>query len=120
MDELICDMAEYYRIYDCNVCSVFLLSTLCWGLPRESRVKMKLAEQKYTTSEILLAGIFDRLSLLWWAKTEDGANNTNRPNMMMDVMIARDTESKNKAFQSGDDFMAEWNKLHNQERMKNG
>lgn len=49
--------------------------------PRESILAQQLApiETRWSDAEYLLAEVVDRLSLLWWAKTKDGARNRNQP-----------------------------------------
>lgn len=54
----------------------------------------------------------DRLSLLWWSKTEDGMKGFNRPDMLIDGLVGEHKEKTDyHLFESGSDFMAEWNRL---------
>lgn len=53
---------------------------------------------------MLLASAVDRLSLLWWAQTKDGQNNTNRPKMFTDILSQKEEENEVKSFNSGKDF----------------
>lgn len=49
--------------------------------PRESILARQLApdDTRWGDAEYLLADVVDRLSILVWAKTKDGARNRNRP-----------------------------------------
>lgn len=105
-DLLICDLAEYYHIYDYRSFPPFFIGTLAWGLPADSRIKRKLSGTDIETNTLLMAAAVDRLSLLWWSKTEDGANNRNRPTMFTDILQGKTSTSNKdyKVFDSAEDF----------------
>lgn len=69
-DELICDMASEYGVFDIESLKPSLLATLTVGLPRTSRVKMKLSKQKLTIDQTLLALILDDLNLMMWQRNK--------------------------------------------------
>jgi len=56
---------------------------LAVNLHHGSRIKMKVAGLKIPFSEILLAGILDRLSFLCWTKTKDSQKGKNRPESVL-------------------------------------
>ena len=108
-DALICDFAETYGIYDLRALPVTMLATLAVGLRENSRIKMKLAGTKASRVEVLLAAALDRLSLLWWAQTENGQKNINRPQSILGVIMQDGRENENNGgFDTAEDFEAAW------------
>lgn len=78
-DDVICDLAETYRILDYKALSPSLVATLCIGLPDYSRIKKRIAGVKYTLQEILLSLMVDGIHTLIWMNSKDGAKGRNRP-----------------------------------------
>lgn len=105
-DSLICDLAQYYNIYDYRQLPVRLVAVFSYGLPDESRIKRIMSGQNVTLEQQLLAGAYDRLSMLLWTKTKDGMRNVNRPKSVLVALT--NTEEKNMKkqilFDSGEDF----------------
>lgn len=112
-DALICDFAETYGIYDFRALPVSTLATLAVGLRDDSRTKMQMNGLKVTRLETLMAAAVDRLSMLWWAKTEDAKNNTNRPKSMLAILMGtkEKTSGNVEAFESGDEFESAWERI---------
>ncbi len=111
---LICDLAETYGIFDYRALPVALLATLCVGLRDNSRIKMRLAGAKATRSEVMLAAIVDRLSLLLWCKTEDGRNGVNRPASMAALLLGDSLQREEPdvvAFTTPEDYLAAWARI---------
>lgn len=114
-DELICDLAETYGIYNYKSLPVQLVATFSYGLSENSRIKRKLRGEKETTEQYqqrILIAIFDRINWLAWSRTEDAANNVNRPESLYDKIYNphKDDDKKVVSFRSGEDFMKEWNR----------
>lgn len=111
-DALVCDMAETYGIFDFRALPVPLLATLAVGLRADSRIKMRLSGQKVTRTEILLAAAVDRLSMLWWAQTESGHKNVNRPQSILGILLG-DVPQENNAetFDSAENFEDAWERI---------
>lgn len=111
-DALVCDLAETYGIFDFRALPVSLLATLAVGLRDDSRIKMRLAGAKVPRSELILAAIVDRLSMLLWAQTEDGRKGVNRPRSVF-VAIQGDEKKDGpmESFDSADDFESAWTKI---------
>ncbi|OHX26864.1 hypothetical protein BKX95_07975 [Streptococcus iniae] len=103
-DALICDLAETYHIYDYKQLPASLVAVFCVGLKENSRIKMKLSGQKIDLMTFLTAGIYDRLSILVWMKTEDGQDGVNRPILMTNLLNGEVEECDEVAFDSGEDF----------------
>ena len=76
---LMCDLAEYYNIYDYKQMRPMQVAIFANGLPPDRRIKRKLSGQKHSTETLLLACIADSLRLLVWFQTKDGQKNMNRP-----------------------------------------
>ena len=109
-DELTCDMAETYGIFDIKRVPVQLLATLAVGLRDDSRVKRAASNTTCSDEIILLASIADSLRWKVWSKTEDGANNRNRPASIMSYYtkpMKQESESDFESFESPDEFW-EW------------
>lgn len=97
-DELICDLAETYNIFDYHRLSPVLVATFLMGLREDSRVKMKQADTRVTIDQMLNAMIVDHLGFLCWAKTKDGQKGRNRPKKVLDVLLERTEEHKKDEF----------------------
>lgn len=79
-------MAQTYHIFDLESVPVPLLSTLAAGLSEDSRIKRKAAGMKLDLNTMINAAMLDRLSLLVWMRTKDGAKNHNRPKSVLDSL----------------------------------
>lgn len=104
-DALICDLAETYQIYDYRQLPLERVAVFSCGLRDNSRIKMKLNEQIIPIESMLLAGLSDKLTMLLWAKTEDGQKGKNRPPLILDSFNQKDKNQKDTVvFSSGEDF----------------
>lgn len=105
-DALVCDFAETYQVFDYKSLPARLAATLAAGLRENSRIKMKMAGVPCSNETLLLAMAVDRLSLLFWAKTEDGQKNRNRPESLYMRILGLNEKPENNvvAFASGSDF----------------
>lgn len=110
-DELICDMAETYHIFDMRALPVRQLATLACGLSESSRVMMAMAGAKLTTSETLMCLAIDRLSYLVWLNSEDGAHGRNRPKSILDELTKGKPKSEFATFATSADFEAARKKI---------
>ena len=109
-DALICDLAEYYGMYNYREFRPSYIATLAIGLKADSRVKTELSGLKMPLSTFIAATAADRLGLLFWAKTEDGANNRNRPPSFVSLLSGETPKDKVKVFSSPEEFKAAWAK----------
>ena len=106
---MICDLAQTYNIHNYRALPARYLATLVCGLDADSRVKKKMIQKTAPTTSVeiqLLAGIYDRLSILVWFQTKDGHAGRNRPEMITERLLhpEKRKQSKHKAFASGSDF----------------
>ena len=106
---LICDLAETYNIYDFKSLPCHVVGIFACGLRSDSRIILKLSEQKVTTDQLILASILDTTKMLLWINSEDGRKNRNRPESIAKKLAEGDTK-ESQTFDSGEDFMAEWAK----------
>ena len=113
-DELTCDMAETYGVFDIKRLPASLAATLAVGLREDSRVKRAKSKTTHDDNTILLAEIVDLLLWIRWSRTEDGANGRNYPGTpMLDYYLGRggpvsETKSDHVVFESPEDFRARW------------
>lgn len=70
-DEMICDLAETYHLFDYRGLSPSKVAILLLGLRDNSRTKMKMSGAKITIEQMLLAIIADGIQFLGWTKTKD-------------------------------------------------
>lgn len=106
-DELICDFAEEYHVFDIYQLPAQLAATLAVGLRADSRVKTKMAGLDLPAEFLLLAGISDKLSLLNWHITGEPGS---APQLIMPSLVNKSEQSNNPilAMETGEDFDAEW------------
>lgn len=107
---LACDMAESYGVYDLWALPARTAATLAAGLRPFSRIWAKLHGLDIPLDVFLQASILDNLRLLWWAQTEDAAENKNRPDSVLSILIGKDEEKEAPVatFASGEEFEKEW------------
>jgi hypothetical protein len=111
-DELICDLAETYGIFDMQALPVSRLAVLACGLRQNSRVFQKLMGYKAPLDMIIQAMMLDRLNVLTWLNTADAVKGKNRPEAIAPSLMGLDqSKDKDKAmvFATPEDFMAAWN-----------
>ena len=109
---LTCDMAETYGVHDIWALPVKTAANLAAGLRPSSRIWAKMYGLDVPLDAFMQASILDHLRLLWWAKTEDGQKNRNRPQSIVEILMPKEKEEPDvQTFASGEDFEKEWNKL---------
>lgn len=111
-DALICDLAETYHILDYKALPISLTAALCVGLRPDSRTKMRLRGLKVPEDLILTAAAVDRLSLLVWSQSADGAKGRNRPESLVRALLGEEQkDSPVHAYATGEDFESARKKL---------
>ena len=107
-DALECDLAETYNIYDMRALPARRVALFAVGLRDNSRIKMLLADSKFTFSEILLINIYDALNFELWTKTKDATKGKNKPESLykklMGINDQAKKESKNMTFESAEEY----------------
>lgn len=109
-DALMCDLAETYQIYDLKQLPLTKVAVFSLGLKDDSRIKMKMRNQKFDLNQILLMSVADNLKLLLWSKTKDAQKGRNRP-ALWSSLFEEPKEKKEIVFNSGEDFEKERNRL---------
>ena len=110
-DELICDMAETYHVFQMRELPLKTLATLAAGLSEDSRTKMAMSGSKLTRMESLLCLAVDKVSQLVWLNSKDGAAGKNRPKSLYTELTTEKPKAEHKVFASIDDFEAARKKL---------
>lgn len=103
-DELICDLAETYKIYNYRELPPSLVATLCCGLRDDSRIKMKIAGQMLTVEQTLICFAVDLLQYNLWLKTKDGAKGRNRPESILKKLSEKPQKEELDKFATEEDF----------------
>ena len=106
-DELICDMAQTYHIWNWRELPLRTAAILACGLPEDSRVMRKLRGEKISLGTKLQAAMLDSLTTLVWFQTEDGKKHRNRPPSMLRKLIGAEPETKLEGFETAEEFEAE-------------
>ena len=101
---MICDLAEYYGIYDYKGLSVKLLITLVFGLREESRIKTKLNGFDIPINTYLLGYIADSLAFIAWSKTDGARHNRNRPQSILESWKKTQEKQEYVSFASVEEF----------------
>ena len=103
-DALLCDLAETYHIYDFKSLPLSRVATFSVGLRENSRIKMKMRGMDYTLQEILLASVADKLALLLWLRTKDGAKGINKPQSLLAEMLGETESRQHEVFETPEAF----------------
>lgn len=108
--ELICDLAETYQIYNYRAMPVRLVATLSAGLRDNSRIMMKMRGEKYPRELTTLAMMVDRLTILHYQLF----HIKEKPVLLCEIMYPPEKNNmKADLFNSLDDFNAEWERITN-------
>ena len=111
-DELICDLAETYHIYNMRQFPCEYIAILAKGLRSDSRIKMKAAGLGLNLRDLLLAHIADNTAINAWLQSEDARKGKNRPQSFVRLLTEKIDPSKQPVgFTSGADFDAEWERI---------
>ena len=97
-EALICDLAETYQIYEYKQLPVRMVAVFSCGLKEDQLVSFET---------MLLAGIYDRLSLLLWSKTKDAEKGKNMPKAVsdeLDLSPRKTKQADTSLFNSSEDF----------------
>lgn len=111
-EALICDFAETYGIYDYRKLPLKTAAILASGLRDNSRIKIKMSGLHAAPDTILTSAIADRIGLLVWMQSKNGAKNRNRPASILDKILNPEKKKEDvTTFATGQDFEDEWNRL---------
>ena len=110
-DALICDFAETYHIFNIYEMPVLYIATLAIGLRHDSRIMMAVNGLKVDMNTLLLAHIADNTAINVYMKTKDAEKGRNYPKSYVKI-LGSDANEVARQFDSGDDFIREWNRLN--------
>lgn len=112
--ELICDLAETYHIFDYRSLPVKMVATLSAGLRDDSRSKLKLKNEKYPPEIAIMAMIVDRLAVIQHGLF--GIKET--PVLITDLLYGKSKDEKKNekkiqpdVFESPEAFLAKYKEL---------
>lgn len=103
-EELLCDFAEYYHIYDLRQFPATYIAILAKGLRPESRTKMKISKNEVTFDKLAMATLIDGVNTLIWQNTKGGRTGKNRPQSVVDKLIHREQENEVAGFNTVEEF----------------
>lgn len=107
-DELICDLAETYHVFDYHALPGRTVAVLACGLREDSRIIKKMTGNPLSLTETLGAAILDVLNNWIWAQSEDGKKKRNKPKSVLEQLTRKPKEPEYQAFGSSEDFEAAW------------
>ena len=84
-DSLICDLAQYYHVFDYRSMTVESVATLAAGLPEDSRIMRKL---------------YDDLNFYLYSMTQNAKHGINRPASIVEKWMNITEQKENMAFDS--------------------
>lgn len=99
-DSLICDLAQYYHVFDYRSMAVEFVATLAAGLPEDSRIMRKLYNQNISKSELMLAAIYDDLNFYLYSMASNAKHGINRPASIVEKWLNITEQKENMAFDS--------------------
>lgn len=105
-DALQCDLAETYGVYDYRSLPLATAARLAAGLRADSRVRSAMAGLREPFSTVLAALCADRLAMIRWMLSEDGAKGRNPPELIAPTLLMEREEPDTGQFESGADFEA--------------
>lgn len=108
-DELICDFAETYHIYDYTAIPVTLTATLACGLRADARVFQKVFHT-HDFDRQLRVGIYDCLNWIKWSKTQAASDGKEPPESLYSKLYTKN-EKELKSFVTSDDFDDAWKEM---------
>lgn len=106
-DELICDMAQYYHIYNYRNMDLSLIATLSAGLPEDSRSMRIISGQKISRTELMLACLYDDFNTYLWSMTKDAKHGRNKPESIAKKWLGMDEKKeteKTRSFATPQEF----------------
>lgn len=104
-DALVCDLAQFYGIFDYKRLPLRTVATLTDGLPLSSRTKTRMVGITVPLDTFLLAMAIDNLSMLCWLNSEDGAKGKNKPEPITEKLRIKEFKNTGR-FADADSFEA--------------
>ena len=105
-EELICDLAETYNIYDYRILPAQQLAIFANGLKSDSRIMVKLSPYTIPLRDVLLASLIDEIRAFRYSFSKDAKAGSNLPEMLVRAFQRNPEKQKSKvmAFDSPADF----------------
>lgn len=105
-EELICDLAETYNIYDYRRLPAQQLAIFANGLKSDSRIMVKLSPYTVPIRDVLIASLIDEIRAFRYSFSKDAKTGSNAPEMLVRALQRNPEKQKSKviAFDSSEDF----------------
>ncbi|EGC83656.1 hypothetical protein [Anaerococcus hydrogenalis] len=101
---MICDLAQYYNIYNYEQLAFNKLAVFVFGLPDDSRIMKKLSGLKVDLNTVMTAGVLDRLSMILYSLA--GSKGSKKPETLTSILLGnkKTKEKKPNGYVSGKEF----------------
>lgn len=109
-EELICDFAEVYHIYDIFSFPSEYIAILANGLDSDSRTKRKIGNQKIRSDIYLLSLIADLLNGLIYGLS-DPDKRGKLPDSILAKLLDEDLIENSQTFNTPEEFRAAWKEI---------
>ena len=109
-DDLICDFAETYHVFDWRALPLKTAAILANGLSQDSRCFRKINNQKLRSDEYALLAILDELRMIRWLHSSDAQKGRNRPDSVL-LNCLEPKKSKTISFRTAEEFEAMRSKI---------
>lgn len=88
------------------------MAIFAYGLKEDARIWKKIAGTRNVERELLVS-IYDNLNWLVWSRTEDGANNRNKPESLYKKLYGKDESQADEvnSFATPEDFKKHWEEI---------
>lgn len=98
-------MAETYGLLDLGSIPVRKLATLSAGLRSDSRIISKMNGSTVPFRDLMIAGMYDKVTWLCWSRSTDGQKNINRPTPLTEILLGKQEKREDVvSFASGKEF----------------
>lgn len=112
-DALVCDLAEAYGVINWRALPVDTVAALACGLGNNSRTKLRESGLGVDINTLLLACVVDKLNILVWQNTKDGAKGRNKPKSFAEVLVGGNKKDNEiAAFDTAEEFEAALRKFN--------
>ena len=101
-DNLICDLAETYGVYDYRSLPPYTVAVLTIGLRDDSRIKMNRSNMGITLEQALMANIADSLRFIAWTMTKHGKKYKEKS--ILKMLVAPEKKDEYISFVSVEDY----------------
>lgn len=110
-DELICDLAETYRIYDYKSLPIEMVAIFACGLRVNARVWRKISDRHSIDTDEVMIAIWDSLNWLIWFHSKAREDGSPPPEPMHKKLYGKEPTRPLKSFANAADFREAWERM---------